>query len=111
VTSRARAPWVPKPVDTSSVSLPAELRELIEMLAENAHDNWGAQRIADKWSHGAERDDRNRKHPLLVPYSELPESEKAYDRRLAAETLKVIIKLGYRMTRLSGSCSPELSQH
>jgi RyR domain len=101
--SQGREPWVPRPVDTSDVSLPPELLELIEMLAENAHDNWGVQRIADKWSHGPERDDKARKHPLLVPYSELPESEKAYDRRLATETLKVIIKLGYRVTTLSSS--------
>ena len=35
----------------------------------------------------------------LVPYDELPESEKEYDRNTAIETLKLIIKLGYKITR------------
>lgn len=34
-----------------------------------------------------------------VPYDELPESEKEYDRNTAIETLKLIIKLGYKITR------------
>lgn len=79
--------------------MPDDLQTLIEMLAENAHDNWGRQRISDGWSYGQERDDVARQHPLLVPYSKLPDSEKDYDRRLATETLKVIIKLGYRIKR------------
>jgi hypothetical protein len=99
VTGWRGEPWDPRPVDTSSVSLPEDLLELIEMLAENAHDNWGRQRISDDWTHGPERDDIARTHPLLVPYERLPDSEKAYDRLLAAETLKVIIKLGYLVTK------------
>jgi ryanodine receptor 2 len=34
-----------------------------------------------------------------VPYSELPEAEKEYDRITALETLKTIIKLGYRIEK------------
>ena len=37
--------------------------------------------------------------PLLVPYEELPESEKEYDRNTAFETLKLIIKMGYQIKR------------
>jgi hypothetical protein len=90
--------WDPQPIDTTNVSLPDDLKALIEMLAENAHDHWGRQRISEKWSHGPERSDKLRTTPLLVPYAKLPESEKDYDRNLAAETLKVIIKLGYQVT-------------
>ena len=32
----------------------------------------------------------------LVPYSELPKSEKQYDRKTVFETLMLIVKLGYR---------------
>jgi ryanodine receptor 2 len=63
-----------------------------------AHDVWAAARIAQGWSYGPTRDDRNKKHPCLVPYSQLPESEKEYDRRMAAETLKAILTLGYQIT-------------
>ncbi len=89
--------YVPKPLDTSSVQLPASLEGLLERLAENAHEVWAATRIAQGWSFGPTRDDANKKHPCLVPYDQLPESEKDYDRKTAAETLKAIVLLGYRI--------------
>jgi hypothetical protein len=93
----ATAQWDPEPIDTGGVALPDGLVELVELLAQNAHDNWGRQRITDGWRYGPSRDDDALTHPLLVPYPELPESEKEYDRWLAIETLKVIVKLGYRI--------------
>ena len=36
--------------------------------------------------------------PCLVPYADLPESEKEYDRNTAMQTLKAIIALGYGIT-------------
>jgi hypothetical protein len=90
-----RMTYQPKPIDTSAVQLPPELRELTEQLAENAHELWAAQRIAEGWSYGHERDDRARHHPNLVPYTDLSESEKEYDRLTAVGTLKAILTLGY----------------
>ncbi len=87
--------YEPRPLDTSAVELPASLHGLLERLAENAHDVWAVTRIAQGWSCGPHRDDANKKHPCLVPYSELPESEKEYDRNTAVETLKAILALGY----------------
>jgi len=69
----------------------------MERLAENTHDVWAAQRIAEGWTYGPSRDEAAKKHPCLVPYEQLPESEKEYDRRTAAEALKVIVTLGYRI--------------
>lgn len=89
--------YEPKPLDTSSVVLPDALLGLLEQLAENTHDVWAAQRIKDGWSYGPKRDDANKKHPCLVPYADLPESEKEYDRKTAAETLKAVMALGYRV--------------
>lgn len=86
----------PDPIDTSNIALPPELLELTERLAENAHDVWARQRIAEGWTYGPQRDDMAKKHPDLVPYGELPESEKEYDRSAAMETLKAIVALGYR---------------
>ncbi|MEI6502414.1 MAG: RyR domain-containing protein [Armatimonadota bacterium] len=92
-------PYNPKPLDTSSVSLPPELEALTEYLSENAHDIWAAQRLADGWTYGAQRDDAQRLHPCLVPYADLPDSEKQYDRSTAMETIKAILLLGYRVSR------------
>lgn len=85
----------PKPVDTSDVVLPEELLGLTERIAENVHDVWAAGRIADGWTWGPEKDATKKVTNLLVPYGELPEGEKAYDRNTALETLKLIVKLGY----------------
>ena len=98
--------YVPKPLDTSSVELPVSLQGLLERLAENTHDVWAATRIAQGWSFGPSRDDAAKKHPCLVPYDQLPESEKEYDRKTAAETLKAILKLGYVIGEPDGAASP-----
>ena len=87
--------YVPKPADTSGVELPEELEKLTELIAENVHDVWAEGRIAEGWTFGDKKDAEMKKTPLLVPYSELAESEKDYDRHTALETLKLIIKLGY----------------
>ena len=87
--------YEPKPIDTSAVQLPPSLTALMEKLAENAHDVWAATRIAQQWTYGPARDDAKKKHPCLVPYADLPESEKEYDRKTAGETLRAILQLGY----------------
>lgn len=89
--------YVPQPIDTSAVELPPHLVVLTERLAESTHDHWASQRLADGWTLGPRRDDEAKTHPCLVPYDELPESEKEYDRRTALETLKAILALGYRI--------------
>ena len=91
--------YKPKPIETSHVTLAEEVAALREQLAEHVHDVWAVRRLAEGWKHGAKRDDTAKTHPCLVPYADLPESEKAYDRETAEGTLKVIIALGYRITR------------
>jgi ryanodine receptor 2 len=89
--------YVPRPIDTSAVTLPPELLELTEQLAEHAHDVWARERMAQGWTYGARRDDERKHHPCLIPYADLPESEKVYDRNAAIQTLKAIVALGYRL--------------
>jgi hypothetical protein len=89
--------YQPRPLPTEGVELPPDLVPLTERLAENAHDLWAAQRLAQGWRHGLQRDDAKKLHPCLVPYDQLPESEKEYDRVAALGTLKAILKLGYRI--------------
>ena len=89
--------YKPEPIDTSRVRLPQSLEALGELLAKNAHDVWARQRLAEGWRCGLKRDDDRKEHPNLVPYEQLSESEKQYDRGTAMETLKAIIALGYRI--------------
>ena len=92
-------PYIPKPIDTSGVEVPPELEQLSEYLAKNTHEVWARQRLDSGWTWGETRDSQARTHPDLVPYEELPESEKLYDRQTSMETLKVIISLGYRLVK------------
>jgi hypothetical protein len=89
--------WTPRPIDTSAVRLPSHLGALTERLAEHAHDLWARQRLAEGWTYGLERDDTAKHHPGLVPYADLPEAEKEYDRQAAMGTLSAIVALGYRI--------------
>ncbi len=91
--------YKPKPLDTSDIQLSPELLELTEKIAENVHDVWATGRIEQGWKYGEERNDALKTTPCLVAYSDLPDSEKEYDRNTALETLKLIIKLGYKIIR------------
>ena len=91
-------PYEPRPVDTDDVQLPESLLALTERIAENVHEVWAKSRIEEGWVCGEVKDSVKKTTPLLVPYSELPESEKDYDRHTAMETLKLIIKLGYKIS-------------
>ncbi len=91
--------YIPKPLDTSTVSLSDDLLLLTEKIAENVHNVWAQGRIDEGWKYGAEKDAQTKTTPLLVPYDELPESEKEYDRNTATETLKLVLKLGYDITK------------
>lgn len=89
----------PQPINTNDVQLPEELNGLIEKMAENVHDVWAKARISQGWTYGEQRNDKEKKHPCLVPYDELPNEEKEYDRNTSIETLKLILKLGFHISR------------
>ena len=91
--------YQPTPIDTSGVLLPQGFEELTETLARNAHEVWAQRRIGEGWRWGPQRDDRLKLHPSLVPYEQLAESEKDYDRGTAIETVKAVLALGFRVTK------------
>lgn len=86
-------------MDTSDIRLPEELDALVEQMAKNVHEVWAKSRMEQGWSYGEERNDALKHHPCLVPYEELPEVEKAYDRDTALGTLKLICKLGFKISQ------------
>lgn len=91
--------YVPHPINVDKIPLDGDLEELQEAIAENAHEVWARARIKEGWTYGKERDDTNKKHPDLVPYSALPESEKEYDRVMAFNTIKLVKKLGFDIVK------------
>lgn len=94
--------YIPSPVDTTNVELPQELMNLAEEIAKNVHEVWSKNRMSEGWVYGPVRDDEKRETPCLVPYEELPEEEKAYDRNTAFSTLRLIVSLGFDIVKKQG---------
>ena len=92
-------PYSPNPIDTTGVELSEDLMQLTEKMARNVHEVWALGRLNDGWTYGPERDDAFKQHPCLINYDDLPESEKAYDRNTAMETLKLILSLGWKVEK------------
>lgn len=99
ITTKDMNTYNPKPVDLSDVELTEDLNELREAIAENAHDVWAAERQAQGWTYGPHRDDDKKETPCMLPYSQLPDSEKKFDRDMAMNTLKLVKKLGYDLIK------------
>ena len=91
--------YIPNPVDTSEIQLPEELTPLLEAMAKNVHETWAQERINQGWTFGEKRDDTLKHHPCLVAYEDLSEEEKVYDRNTSVETLKLILKLGFKISK------------
>jgi len=90
--------YIPQPIDTSKIQLPDDLLPLVEVIAKNVHEVWAQNRISQGWSYGNERNDELKQHPHLIPYEELPEVEKDYDRNTAVGTLKLIMSMGFKIS-------------
>ena len=92
--------YTPNPIDISNIDLSTDVLTLVEKIAENTHEVWAAGRIAEGWTHGETSDDAKKTTPCLVPYCDLPESEKEYDRATATSVLKLVMKLGYTISKI-----------
>lgn len=91
--------YTPQPIDTTDVILPEELEQLVEEMSKNVHEIWAETRIKQGWTYGKERNDNLKMHPCLIPYEDLPDEEKVYDRNTSISTLKLIMKLGFKISK------------
>lgn len=91
--------YTPQPIDTTNVLLPNELEPLVESMSKNVHEVWSQNRISQGWTYGPERNDALKTHPCLIPYDDLPDEEKLYDRETSIETIKFILSQGFQIIR------------
>lgn len=99
--------YCPSPIDTSDVTLPPELFVLADNIAKNVHEVWAQQRIKEGWVYGPQRNDELKQHPCLIPFEALSETEKNYDRNTALETLRLMTRLGFTITKSTSSEAQE----
>jgi hypothetical protein len=55
--------------------------------------------MAEGWRWGPERSDTRKEHPCLVPYAQLPEAEKEYDRQTAVAVLRSLSSEDWEILR------------
>lgn len=96
---RGSKEYNPKPINLEDVVINDDINELREAIAENAHEIWARSRKNEGWCYGPKRDDSLKQTPNMVPYTDLPDQEKSYDRSMAMETIKLIYKLGYDIVK------------
>ena len=99
INTKEMKAYNPKPIDLSDIVLDGDLTELREAIAENAHEIWAVDRQAEGWTYGPVRDENKKETPCMVPYSQLPEKEKDYDRKMAMNTLRLVRKVGYDLVK------------
>lgn len=87
--------WVPEPVDTSAVFIEEELVLLVELLAKNDHEVWAKSKVQSGWRYGREAQVTTMRSPLLVPFEVLSVEEKSFQRRVAIESIKTTLSLGF----------------
>ena len=91
--------YIPCPIDLSDVELPADLEALTELIARNVHEVWAQKKLQQGWSYGEVIDEDLKTHSSLVPYEKLSEQERSYDRDTAMKTIRLILKLGYKISK------------
>lgn len=74
----------------------------IEMLAEMEHLRWLNEKIASGWRYGTVRDDRwwHKRHPSLIAYQDLSESEKEKDRNTVRSLPALLESVDLKIKRL-----------
>lgn len=91
--------YVPEIIEVDDIKLPEDIISIAEIISKNVHEVWSKMRLEEGWVYGEKRDDDLKTNPCLVPYEDLPESEKEYDRNTALRTLKLLMKLGYKLVK------------
>lgn len=94
--------YQPNPTRFDGEPVPAWLPEVIDWLGQEVHACWAESRLREGWEYGPVFDGENKKHPCLIPYEQLPESEKDYDRNTARRTVQLLLHAGFQILPPSG---------
>ena len=75
------------------------LSEIAEAAAKQYHNTWHAAKVNEGWSFGHRLDGRNKRHPMLQPWENLPESYRVTERERFHTLLGVLEGLDLQITR------------
>ena len=103
-------PYNPMPINTSQVQLTNEMNTLIQKFSEQYHDTWAQKKQDANWTYGQERDEDQKKHPRLKPYSMLDNYEKETYRDPIRYALQALMALGWSIENTDPSGAAKLQQ-
>ena len=69
-------------------------KDQIEVMAEMEHARWTIERFLDGWKQGENRDVDNKINPYLVPWTELPEEAREWDRETVRQIPELLAQVG-----------------
>lgn len=81
------------------VSLMEFTEDEIERMAEMEHARWNVERLLDGWKWGEERDVIKKTSPYLVPWSDLPDDVKEWDRETVRKIPEILARVGLEVHR------------
>jgi hypothetical protein len=67
----------------------------LEVMAQREHESWRAHHVEAGWRYAAQRDDRRRRHDLLVSWDDLDAANREKTRRSVLDALELLRALGY----------------
>jgi hypothetical protein len=73
------------------------LEHHLERLAEAEHDGWVDHRIKNGWHYSEQRNDSLKRHPALLPYSELSEVDQKKDKNSVRKFPDMANRAGYKI--------------
>lgn len=88
--------YKPKPIQFDH-PLPESIQRYMPWIGEQIHERWAEKRMQEGWEYGCQYDGENKKHPCLVSYEQLTESEKEYDLSTAAHTIQLLLHAGFQI--------------
>lgn len=92
---------VPAPLIDPSGPLLRFTEEEVEELSQLEHDRWASDLLLDGWRPTTgDKDPVQKLHPLIVPWAELPESEREKDREPMRELPEMLARAGFELYRL-----------
>jgi len=75
-------------------------RDEIETMSEMEHERWNAERFKDGWKLGKTKDVQRKISPYLVPWAELPEDVKEWDRETVRKIPELLAGVGLEVRRI-----------
>jgi hypothetical protein len=85
----------PSPLPRDQIPLMKFSQGQIEQLAEWEHGRWNVERLKSGWRYGEKKDEARRLSPYLLPWQELPEAIKDYDRAAVQDWPAILAQAGW----------------